>query len=68
MSSTHPLKRKPLSYGDVVRCLNELETDLKDACKNLAQSTVQLAQGFDSIAVQLHSVDLQALMPPVKPQ
>ncbi|KAJ6588461.1 hypothetical protein B0H19DRAFT_207242 [Mycena capillaripes] len=67
MSSTHQ-KRKPLSYMDVIRCFNDLEPDLKDACQNLAQSTVQLMQGFDSIAVQLHSVDLQALMPPVKPQ
>ncbi|KAJ7130132.1 hypothetical protein C8R44DRAFT_61510 [Mycena epipterygia] len=68
MSSSHSLKRKPLSYMDVLRIFNELETDLKDACKNLAQSTVQLTQGFDSIAMQLHSVDLQAMMPPVKPQ
>ncbi|KAJ6511376.1 hypothetical protein C8R47DRAFT_963807 [Mycena vitilis] len=68
MSSTHTLKRKPLSYMDVIRCFNELESDLKDACQNLAQSTVQLLQGFDSIAVQLHSVDLQASMPPAKPQ
>ncbi|KAJ7624980.1 hypothetical protein DFH06DRAFT_745053 [Mycena polygramma] len=53
---------------DVICCFNELENDLKDACQNLAQSTVQLLQGFDSIAVQLHSVDLQASMPPAKPQ
>ncbi|KAJ7031638.1 hypothetical protein C8F04DRAFT_695714 [Mycena alexandri] len=68
MSSTHRLKRKPLSYIDVVRSFGDLETDLKDACKNLAQSTVQLKQGFDSIATQLHSVDIQAVMPPIKPQ
>lgn len=67
MSSIHQ-KRKPLSYMDVIRCFNDLDTDLKDACQNLAQSTVQLVQGFDSIAVQLHSVDMQAVMPPVKPQ
>ncbi|KAJ7135436.1 hypothetical protein C8R43DRAFT_894099 [Mycena crocata] len=63
-----PLKRKPLSYTDVVRFFNELETDLKDACKSLAQSSVHLVQGFDSVATQLHSVDLQAMMPPIKPQ
>jgi hypothetical protein len=68
MSSTHPLKRKPLSYLDVIRCLNELDADFKDSCKTLAQSTVQLIQGFNSISTQLHSVDLQAAMPPVKPQ
>ncbi|KAJ7481627.1 hypothetical protein FB451DRAFT_1129986 [Mycena latifolia] len=68
MSSTHPLKRKPLSYMDVVRIFNELDADLKDASKDLAQSTVRLLQDFDSIATQLHSVDIQALMPPVKPQ
>ncbi|KAJ7757028.1 hypothetical protein B0H16DRAFT_1721492 [Mycena metata] len=68
MSSTHKLKRKPLSYTDVVRSFSDLETDLKDACKNLALSTVQLKQGFDSIATQLHSVDIRAVMPPIKPQ
>ncbi|KAJ7507282.1 hypothetical protein B0H11DRAFT_197708 [Mycena galericulata] len=68
MSSVHSLKHKPLSYTDVVRIFNELETDLQDACKNLAQSIVQLMQAFNSIATQLHSVDLQAIMPPIKPQ
>ncbi|KAF8208307.1 hypothetical protein K438DRAFT_1813786 [Mycena galopus ATCC 62051] len=68
MSSAHPQKRKPLSYMDIIRCFNDLDTDFKDACKGLAQSTVQLMQSFDSISMQLHSVDLQATMPPVKPQ
>ncbi|KAJ7701752.1 hypothetical protein B0H17DRAFT_163832 [Mycena rosella] len=68
MSSPHSSKRKPLSYLDVVRIFNELEPDLNDACKTLAQSTVRLMQDFDSIAAQLHSVDIQAMMPPVKPQ
>ncbi|KAK7019892.1 tryptophan synthase beta subunit-like PLP-dependent enzyme [Favolaschia claudopus] len=68
MSSTHRMKRKPLSYIDIVRCFNELDADFKDASRNLALSTVQLLQGYDSISMQLHSVDLQAAMPPVKPQ
>ncbi|KAJ7057086.1 hypothetical protein C8F01DRAFT_342843 [Mycena amicta] len=63
-----PSKRKPLSYLDVARCLFELETDLKTASKNLGQSTIHLVQSFDAIATQLHSVDLQGAMPPVKPQ
>ncbi|KAJ7164980.1 hypothetical protein C8R46DRAFT_301577 [Mycena filopes] len=67
MSSQKPTRR-PLSYLDVVRSLIDLEPDLKDAFKNLAQSTVRLKQGFDSIATQLHSVDIQAMMPPLKPQ
>ncbi|KAK7042361.1 tryptophan synthase beta subunit-like PLP-dependent enzyme [Favolaschia claudopus] len=62
------MKRKPLSYIDIVRCFNELDDDFKDASRNLALSTVQLLQGYDSISMQLHSVDLQAAMPPVKPQ
>jgi len=68
MSSARSLKHTPLSYADVVLLFNELEKDLKDACKSLAQSTVQLMQAFNTIATQLHSVDLQAIMPPVKPQ
>ncbi|KAJ7248613.1 hypothetical protein B0H12DRAFT_1234932 [Mycena haematopus] len=68
MSSNHSQKRKPLSYMDIIRCFKELDTDFKDACKNLAQSTVQLTQDFDSISMRLHSLDLQAVMPPVKLQ
>jgi hypothetical protein len=68
MSSSHSSKRKPLSYMDAVRIFNELEPDLKDACQNLAQSTVRIMHDFDSIATQLHSLDMQALMPPIKPQ
>ncbi|KAJ7747980.1 hypothetical protein DFH07DRAFT_1062673 [Mycena maculata] len=68
MSSSRSLKHKPLSYVDVVRIFSELEADLQDSCKSLAQSTVQLMQAFNSISAQLHSVDLQAMMPPVKPQ
>ncbi|KAJ7216572.1 hypothetical protein GGX14DRAFT_50825 [Mycena pura] len=68
MSSARPLKCKPLSYLDVARCFADLEPDLKTASRNVAQSTALLLQGFDSIAMQLHSVDLQAIMPPVKPQ
>nr|GAT45959.1 tryptophan synthase beta subunit-like PLP-dependent enzyme [Mycena chlorophos] len=60
--------RWPLSYLDIARCLFELEGDLKLASQNLALSTVQLVQGFDAIATQLHSVDIQAIMPPLKPQ
>ncbi|KAF7319408.1 Tryptophan synthase beta subunit-like PLP-dependent enzyme [Mycena chlorophos] len=60
--------RRPLSYLDIARCLFELEGDLKLASQNLALSTVQLVQGFDAIATQLHSVDIQAIMPPLKPQ
>ncbi|KAJ7628570.1 hypothetical protein FB45DRAFT_40738 [Roridomyces roridus] len=68
MSSSRSLKQKPLSYGDAVCVLTELEGDLKDACQNLAVSTAQLMRGFNSISTQLHSVDMQATMPPVKPQ
>ncbi|KAJ6610500.1 hypothetical protein B0H10DRAFT_412291 [Mycena sp. CBHHK59/15] len=68
MPSSPSLKNRPLSYLDAVRIFTEIENDLKDTCKNLGQSTVQLFQAFDSIHTQLHSVDLQRTMHPVKPQ
>ncbi|KAJ7291126.1 hypothetical protein C8J57DRAFT_1043674 [Mycena rebaudengoi] len=68
MSSGHSLKHKPLSYLDAVRVFNELEADLKDASRNSAHSAIQLLQAFNSISTRLHTLDMQVIMPPMKPQ
>jgi hypothetical protein len=68
MSSGHSLKHEPLSYLDAVRVFNELEADLKDASRNSAHSAIQLLQAFNSISTRLHTLDMQVIMPPMKPQ
>lgn len=58
-----------VSYPLAVRILNdsEVHADLGEACQKLAQSTVRLLQVFDSVATQLHTLDMQGLTGPTRP-
>jgi hypothetical protein len=61
---------KPIFYADAVRifCDEDVQADLNNACKKLAQSTVDLMQTFDTVATQLHTVDLHGLAAPMLPK
>jgi len=62
-------RHKTLTYADVVRTLNDqgVKGDINDACAKLAQAMAGIMTKFDSIAKQLHTVDLLRRDPPLKP-
>jgi len=64
------MSHEPISYTDAVRIFSDgdVQADLDDACKKLAQSTVDIMQAFDSVATQLHTVDLHGLAAPTLPK
>jgi len=64
------MSHEPISYTDAVRIFSDgdVQADLDDACKKLAQSTVDMMQAFDSVATQLHTVDLHGLAAPTLPK
>jgi hypothetical protein len=61
---------KTLTYADVVRTLNDqgVKGDINDACAKLAQAMAAIMTKFDSVAKQLHTVDLLRRDPPLKPR
>ncbi|TFK75683.1 hypothetical protein BDN72DRAFT_450399 [Pluteus cervinus] len=63
-------KLRSLSYNDSVRALNDKDTqaDLNAACERFAQSTTALMERFDHISTLLHTIDLQGLSAPMKPE
>lgn len=63
-------RHKTLTYPDVVRTLNDqgVKGDINDACAKLAQAMAAIMTKFDSIAKQLHTVDLLRRNPPLKPR
>lgn len=58
---SHPPQPTKLLYSDTVRAFNDdsFITNLNDACRNLAKSSVKLVQTFDTISNELNSVDIQ---------
>ncbi|CAA7269934.1 unnamed protein product [Cyclocybe aegerita] len=65
-----PSKSKPISYADAVRTFNdqEVQDDINDACSKLAQAMSAMMDKFDSIAKQVHTIDLLRANPPLKPR
>ncbi|KAJ3515614.1 hypothetical protein NLJ89_g1653 [Agrocybe chaxingu] len=65
-----PSKSKPISYADAVRTFNdqEVQDDINDACSKLAQAMNAMMAKFDSIAKQMHTIDLLRANPPLKPR
>lgn len=63
-------KQKTITYGDAVRTFNakDVRADLDNACEQLGLSTISMMGKVDSVAKQLHTIDLLGLTPPFKPQ
>jgi hypothetical protein len=63
-------KQKAISYADAVHAMNssEVVTGLDEACTRLCDAILGLHERFSCVARYLHSVDLLALAPPLKPQ
>ena len=66
---SHPSKPKTLSYPEAVRLSNDepFLIDFKEALQSLSQSLISLLHSFESVSKQLHSLDLQGLIAPLKP-
>ncbi|KAG7095723.1 hypothetical protein E1B28_006436 [Marasmius oreades] len=60
-----------LSYSDAVRAFNDetFISNLNDACRHLARSSVKLIQAFDTISDELNTVDIRKYKstPPMRP-
>jgi len=67
---SHIAKSKPITYSNAVRTLNDrdVQEDIKDACRRLAQAMSTLVERFDAITKQMHTIDLQRLTSPLKPR
>ncbi|KAF8153200.1 hypothetical protein B0H34DRAFT_722612 [Crassisporium funariophilum] len=63
-------KSKPLSYSEAVRAFSDadVQQDLNDACGKLAHAMSAMMGKFDSIAKQMHTIDLLRLTAPIKPR
>ena len=64
-----PLSR-PMSYSDGVRILvdKDVQDDINDACSKLAYAMSTMMDKFDSIAKQMHTLDLLRHTAPLKPR
>ncbi|KIJ95448.1 hypothetical protein K443DRAFT_108769 [Laccaria amethystina LaAM-08-1] len=67
---SHITKSKPITYANAVRTLNDrdVQEDIKDACRRLAQAMSTLVERFDAITKQMHTIDLQRRTSPLKPR
>ena len=61
---------RPMSYSDGVRILvdKEVQDDINDACSKLAYAMSTMMDKFDSIAKQMHTLDLLRHTAPLKPR
>ena len=59
-----------MSYSDGVRLLvdKDVQDDINDACSNLAHAMSTMMDRFDSIAKQMHTLDLLRHTAPLKPR
>jgi hypothetical protein len=61
---------RPMSYSDGVRILvdRDVQDDINDACSKLAYAMSTMMDKFDSIAKQMHTLDLLRHTAPLKPR
>ena len=59
-----------MSYSDGVRALvdKDVQDDINDACSKLARAMSTMMDKFDSIAKQMHTLDLLRHTAPLKPR
>ena len=59
-----------MSYSDGVRILvdKDVQDDINDACSKLAYAMSTMMDKFDSIAKQMHTLDLLRHTAPLKPR
>lgn len=67
---SHITKSKPITYSNAVRAFNDrdVQEDIKDACRRLAQAMSTLVERFDAITKQMHTIDMKRLTSPLKPR
>ncbi|EDR10255.1 uncharacterized protein LACBIDRAFT_293545 [Laccaria bicolor S238N-H82] len=67
---SHITKSKPITYSNAVRAFNDrdVQEDIKDACRRLAQAMSTLVERFDAIMKQMHTIDMKRLTSPLKPR
>ena len=70
MSYPSPNLTRPMSYSDGVRILvdKDVQDDINDACSKLAYAMSTMMDKFDSIAKQMHTLDLLRHTAPLKPR
>ncbi|RXW16914.1 hypothetical protein EST38_g8940 [Candolleomyces aberdarensis] len=63
-------KPKCLTYPDATRAFADenVRDDINDACARLGQAMSKMMERFDSVAKQMHTLDLQRLAAPLKPR
>jgi hypothetical protein len=63
-------KPKFLTYPEATRAFanEDVREDINDACARLGQAMSKMMDRFDSVAKQMHTLDLQRLAAPLKPR
>ncbi|KAJ2925308.1 hypothetical protein H1R20_g11732, partial [Candolleomyces eurysporus] len=63
-------KPKCLTYPEATRAFADenVRDDINDACARLGQAMSNMMERFDSVAKQMHTLDLQRLAAPLKPR
>ncbi|KAJ2914954.1 hypothetical protein MD484_g5441, partial [Candolleomyces efflorescens] len=63
-------KPKLLTYPEATRAFanEDVREDINDACARLGQAMSKMMERFDSVAKQMHTLDLQRLAAPLKPR
>ncbi|KAH6910735.1 hypothetical protein BKA70DRAFT_1424393 [Coprinopsis sp. MPI-PUGE-AT-0042] len=58
------------SYPDIIHMLSDayVKEDVEGACRGLTHAMGESAQAFESIAKQMHTIDLQRISAPFKPR
>lgn len=63
-------KPRSLTYPEATRAFanEDVREDINDACARLGQAMSKMMDRFESVAKQMHTLDLQRLAAPLKPR